>query len=105
MCVCLVEGVHALIIDQAPSPRPCTHGDLQYSSTCSPEMYCGDEVSAIVGDIGSNTSKFGYAGEDMPKAVIPSVGCGFLGGELVLVLTLPVTLPSSSEWARRKGLR
>ena len=40
-------------------------------------MYCGDEVSAIVGDIGSNTSKFGYAGEDMPKAVIPSVGCGF----------------------------
>ena len=27
-------------------------------------MYCGDEVAALVGDIGSSFSKFGYAGED-----------------------------------------
>ena len=30
-------------------------------------MYCGDEVNAIVGDIGTSISKFGFAGEDTPK--------------------------------------
>jgi len=40
-------------------------------------MFCGDEVSAIVGDVGTDWSKFGYAGEDLPKAVLPSmVGFG-----------------------------
>ncbi|KAJ3020409.1 Actin-like 6A [Thoreauomyces humboldtii] len=34
--------------------------------------YGGDEVSALVFDIGSSTSKVGYAGEDTPKAVFPS---------------------------------
>lgn len=32
-----------------------------------------DEVSAIVLDFGSHTCKAGYAGEDAPKAVFPSV--------------------------------
>ena len=32
-----------------------------------------DEVSAIVLDVGSYTVKAGYAGEDTPKAVYPSV--------------------------------
>jgi len=36
-------------------------------------MYGGDEVSAIVVDLGSNSCKAGYAGEDQPKAVFPSV--------------------------------
>ncbi|KAJ8749404.1 hypothetical protein K2173_018897 [Erythroxylum novogranatense] len=36
-------------------------------------MYGGDEVSAIVIDLGSHTCKAGYAGEDSPKAVFPSV--------------------------------
>ncbi|XP_052199573.1 actin-related protein 4A isoform X3 [Diospyros lotus] len=36
-------------------------------------MYGGDEVSAIVVDLGSHTCKGGYAGEDAPKAVFPSV--------------------------------
>ncbi|KEH28122.1 UDP-glucosyltransferase family protein [Medicago truncatula] len=35
-------------------------------------MYDGDEVSAIVIDLGSHTCKAGYAGEDAPKAVFPS---------------------------------
>ncbi|XP_078161240.1 actin-related protein 4 [Carex rostrata] len=39
-------------------------------------MYGGDEVSAIVVDLGSYSCKAGYAGEDAPKAVFPSaVGC------------------------------
>ncbi|KAK1272983.1 Actin-related protein 4 [Acorus gramineus] len=36
-------------------------------------MYGGDEVSAIVLDLGSHMCKAGYAGEDAPKAVFPSV--------------------------------
>ncbi|KAK9815677.1 hypothetical protein WJX72_007893 [[Myrmecia] bisecta] len=34
--------------------------------------YGGDEVNAIVLDVGSSTVKGGYAGEDTPKAVYPS---------------------------------
>ncbi|GBG88186.1 hypothetical protein CBR_g46675 [Chara braunii] len=37
------------------------------------DMYGGDEVSALVIDVGSNTCKAGYAGEDAPKAVFPSL--------------------------------
>jgi len=36
-------------------------------------MYGGDEVGAIVLDLGSNTTKGGYAGEDSPKTLFPSV--------------------------------
>jgi actin-related protein len=36
-------------------------------------MYCGDEVGAFVGDIGSLNCKFGYAGEDTPKCIVPSI--------------------------------
>ena len=35
-------------------------------------MYGGDEVGALVFDIGSHSMRAGYAGEDMPKADIPS---------------------------------
>lgn len=39
-------------------------------------MYGGDEVSAIVVDVGSDTTKVGYAGEDCPKMVFSSaLGC------------------------------
>ncbi|KAJ3040704.1 Actin-like 6A [Rhizophlyctis rosea] len=34
--------------------------------------YGGDEVNALVFDLGSSLSKVGYAGEDTPKAVFPS---------------------------------
>nr|CCA14700.1 actinlike protein putative [Albugo laibachii Nc14] len=36
-------------------------------------MYCGEDVDAIVGDVGSECSKFGLAGEDTPPVVLPSV--------------------------------
>ena len=36
-------------------------------------MYGGDEVSAVVVDVGYTNSKAGFAGEDNPKAVFPSV--------------------------------
>ena len=34
---------------------------------------CADEVNALVIDLGSHTVKAGYAGEDTPKALFPSV--------------------------------
>ncbi|KAM0752722.1 Actin/actin-like protein [Meredithblackwellia eburnea MCA 4105] len=37
-----------------------------------PVQYGGDEVSAIVLDIGSYTTRAGYAGEDCPKTVFPT---------------------------------
>ena len=41
---------------------------LKVLSTCAT-----DEVSALVMDIGSTCTKAGYAGEDCPKFVFPSV--------------------------------
>ncbi|GMF09664.1 unnamed protein product [Phytophthora lilii] len=35
-------------------------------------MYCGDDVEAVVGDVGTGVSKFGLAGEDTPQLVLPS---------------------------------
>ncbi|GBG25981.1 Actin [Hondaea fermentalgiana] len=35
-------------------------------------MFCGDETAALVGDLGSRTFKFGFAGEDSPKGWIVS---------------------------------
>ncbi|KAI0303141.1 actin-like protein Arp4p [Russula brevipes] len=35
-------------------------------------QYGGDEVSALVLDIGSSTLRAGYAGDDTPKAIIPT---------------------------------
>lgn len=35
-------------------------------------MYCGDETGSFIGDIGSNTSRFGYGGEDSPKYFVSS---------------------------------
>lgn len=43
-------------------------------------MYGGDEVSAIVVDLGSTCVKAGFAGEDSPKNVVPTSVC-VLGGE------------------------
>ena len=36
-------------------------------------MYGGDEVGALVFDVGSYTTRVGYAGEDTPKADVPTV--------------------------------
>jgi actin-related protein 4 len=41
--------------------------------------YGGDEISAIVLDPGSYTTRVGYAGEDTPKANIPTF-CGYYTG-------------------------
>jgi actin-related protein len=49
--------------------QPSTQSKI---STLSP-LPSIDDVNAIVIDIGSSTVKAGYAGEDAPKAVYPSV--------------------------------
>lgn len=50
-------------------------------------MYGGDEVSAIVMDVGTHSVKAGYAGQDTPSAVFSSVS--------VVVLFLFSSLSSS----------
>ena len=42
-------------------------------------MYCGgDDLGAIVADIGSVSARIGYAGEDYPRSYFPSVSQLFL---------------------------
>jgi len=36
-------------------------------------MYCGDDVSSAVVDLGTYETRAGYSGEDCPRSVIPSV--------------------------------
>lgn len=43
-------------------------------------MYCGDDVSSAVIDIGREETRAGYSGEDCPRCVIPSY-IGVLEGE------------------------
>ncbi|KAJ2548766.1 NuA4 histone acetyltransferase subunit [Coemansia sp. RSA 1933] len=43
--------------------------------------YGGDEVNAVVLDIGSTWTRAGFAGEDMPKAYFPS-GVGYIESEV-----------------------
>ena len=35
-------------------------------------MYCGDDVSSVVLDIGTYQTRAGYSGEDMPRCLLPS---------------------------------
>lgn len=49
---------------------------LQHSFVLTHASVDADEVNGIVIDIGASTVKAGYAGEDTPKAVFPSV-CHF----------------------------
>ena len=45
-------------------------------------MYGGDEVSAVVIDLGTHSVKAGYAGQDTPQHVFPSaVGERAKGGD------------------------
>lgn len=60
------------------------------SSTVQPtDIYGGDEVSALVLDPGYCTTRAGYAGEEMPKQVIPSFyghvdGRDLFGDEVII---------------------
>ena len=45
----------------------------RYKNRYKKNMYGGDEVSAIVMDVGTHSVKAGYAGQDTPSAVFSSV--------------------------------
>ena len=52
----------------------------------------GDETGALVGDVGSAVSKFGFGGEDAPKCVLDSaLGC--VGGGESRGLEIDADLP------------
>jgi actin-related protein 4 len=48
-----------------------------------PGIYGGDDISAIVLDAGSSSTRAGWAGEDTPRVVIPS-SYGWLPGDVEL---------------------
>lgn len=58
----------------------------------SERNHFADDVSAVVIDIGTHSTKAGYAGEDTPRCVIPSVRfhrwTGYLELHLVSVLQI-----------------
>ncbi|XP_027069456.2 actin-related protein 4-like, partial [Coffea arabica] len=57
-------------IDEAPKAKTKLPNQIGTPPNLALQPY---EVSAIVVDLGSHTCKAGYAGEDAPKAVFPSV--------------------------------
>ncbi|KAL9862092.1 Actin-related protein 4A [Arabidopsis thaliana] len=67
-------------------------------------MYGGEEVSAIVVDLGSHTCKAGYAGEDAPKAVFPSV-VGAIDGNGMDIDDAANTTEDAKESDKEKGKR
>ncbi|KAJ3119152.1 Actin-like 6A [Nowakowskiella sp. JEL0407] len=59
-------------------------------------IYGGDEVSALVLDVGKECTKFGYAGEDLPRAVFAS-DVGYLQSKNDGVVPMDTEDPSSSD--------
>lgn len=49
-----------------------SHPTLGASTAPQSQEYAGDEVNALVLDPGAHTIRAGFAGEDIPKSVIPS---------------------------------
>lgn len=50
------------------------------SATAAPQVYGADEVNAVVLDVGSSTTQYGFAGLDQPNCVVSSV-YGQVSGE------------------------
>jgi len=58
-------------------------------------MYCGDDVSSVVLDIGSYQTRAGYSGEDCPRSILPSV-VGVMEGD--------VPMDTSDKPAKHPGI-
>lgn len=63
-----------------------------------------DEVATIVGDIGADTCKFGYGGEDSPKHVFSSTA-GYLPGSTSIKVSLnaPSIVSVEGRWCGQKA--
>ncbi|KAJ1944235.1 NuA4 histone acetyltransferase subunit [Linderina macrospora] len=66
--------------------------------------YGGDEVNALVIDVGSTWTRAGFAGEDMPKAYFPS-HVGYVEAEVEATETVdaPTSKPSTETDAESNG--
>jgi len=61
-------------------------------------MYCGDDVSSCVLDIGHYETRAGYSGEDQPRSVMPSIV-----GTYDHTVTMPVNQQEDVEMAGEDG--
>ena len=52
---------------------PMRHRPSQYKRSYDSDMSCGEEAQALVLDNGSGMMTAGFAGDDAPRAVFPSV--------------------------------
>jgi hypothetical protein len=74
-------------------PLPTPSSD-HYSTM--PGIYGGDDISAIVLDAGSSSTRAGWAGEDTPRVVIPS-SYGWLPGDVDLEAEAAATTNGNGE--------
>lgn len=62
-------------------------------------FHSGDDIGAIVADIGSQNARVGFAGDDYPKSFIPTVGTlRLFTVDFPFCLTLFYVVYRSSEW-------
>jgi hypothetical protein len=47
----------------------------------------GEDVGAVVADIGSSYARLGFAGDDSPRAYLPSVSCSVVVSRPMLIIT------------------
>jgi hypothetical protein len=59
--------------DDTSSPQYIFFKDKFDNNLSLKNMYCGDDVSSVVFDIGSFQVRSGYSGEDVPRCVVPSM--------------------------------
>jgi len=59
-------------------------------------MYCGDDVSSAVIDIGHEETRAGYSGEDVPRSMIPSL-LGVLEGDAAKMPRKPTPVAEEGD--------
>lgn len=53
--------------------RICAYVNSIVRKSIAHLMFCGDDTGGVVVDVGAHACKFGYAGDDVPRAIFPGV--------------------------------
>lgn len=77
-CVCAISVIYYLCTYDTDYISPPAHArGLIAATSCVPACIMDDSVSVLVIDNGSHESVVGFAGDDKPRAVFPSVAGRF----------------------------